>query len=214
MPKPDSGGHRLTESGSRRLPVDERRAQLLELGLELFSDRAYDEVGIDDIAKAAGISKGLLYHYFGSKRAFYVACVEEAADQLVTEIERTFHHPLGERAAAGLHAYMSFVEHRRGVFLTLMRSGVGSDPQVGAVVEDTRERIAQSMLQQAGVLSPHPLFRLAARAWVGQVEAASLLWLERPEVTRQDLVSFLLHTLLASLTQAYALSGETPPPRA
>ena len=66
-----------------RLAVDERRAQLLELGLRLFGTRPYDEVSIDDIAADAGVSKGLLYHYFGSKRAFYVATVQHAAAVLL-----------------------------------------------------------------------------------------------------------------------------------
>jgi AcrR family transcriptional regulator len=62
-----------------RLQVDERRTQLLELGLRLFTDRSYDELSIDDIARAAGISKGLLYHYFPSKRDYYVEVVRRAA---------------------------------------------------------------------------------------------------------------------------------------
>ena len=72
------------EPGARaRFSVDERRAQLLELGLRLFGDRSYDDVSIDDIAREAGVSKGLLYHYFGSKRVFYAACVEHAAASLL-----------------------------------------------------------------------------------------------------------------------------------
>src|SRR5688572_23691931 len=69
-----------------RLQVDERRAQLLALGLQLFTDHTYDELSIDDIAGAAGISKGLLYHYFPSKRDYYVEVVRMAAGHLV---ERT-----------------------------------------------------------------------------------------------------------------------------
>src|SRR5687768_17791719 len=69
-----------------RLETDERRKQLVELGLEWFGAKAYDEVSIDDIAEAAGISKGLLYHYFPTKRAFYTACVGEAAAQLLDAI--------------------------------------------------------------------------------------------------------------------------------
>src|SRR4051794_34416347 len=66
-----------------RLEVDERRAQLLELGLGLFSARPYDDVAIEDLAAAAGISKGLLYHYFPTKRDFYAAAIGEAARRLL-----------------------------------------------------------------------------------------------------------------------------------
>src|SRR5580765_6635428 len=70
-----------------RLEVDERRAQLVALGVELFAARSYDEVSIDELARAAGISKGLLYHYFPTKRDFYVATVEEGATQLLARTE-------------------------------------------------------------------------------------------------------------------------------
>src|SRR5690242_4164925 len=69
-----------------RLDVDERRAQLVALGLAEFGTRTYDDVSIDLIAQAAGISKGLLYHYFPTKRAFYVACVREAAARLLARM--------------------------------------------------------------------------------------------------------------------------------
>ena len=65
-----------------RLTLDERRAQLVELGADVFRDRPYDEVSIDDIAAAAGVSKGLLYHYFDGKREFYVAALRHAAEEI------------------------------------------------------------------------------------------------------------------------------------
>ena len=74
-----------------RLGVDERRAQLLELGLQLFSDHSYDELGVDDIARAAGISKGLLYHYFPSKRDYYVEVVRRAAGELLARTDGAPH---------------------------------------------------------------------------------------------------------------------------
>src|SRR5688572_23935942 len=73
VPPPDSNSSWL------RLATDERRTQLLDLGRELFNTRPFDDISIDEIAAAAGISKGLLYHYFPSKRHFYVETVREAA---------------------------------------------------------------------------------------------------------------------------------------
>ena len=67
----------------RRLSEEARREQLLELGVELFGQHSYEDVSIDGLALQAGISKGLLYHYFGSKRLYYVAVVREATDQLL-----------------------------------------------------------------------------------------------------------------------------------
>src|SRR5258706_14546667 len=85
-----------------RLDVDERRAQLVELGLAHFGERAYDDVSIDAIADAAGISKGLLYHYFPTKRAYYAATVKEAAARLVASTDTDDSAPPLERLHAGL----------------------------------------------------------------------------------------------------------------
>src|SRR6478752_927431 len=66
-----------------RLENDQRRAQILALARAAFSDRAYDDVSIDDLARAAKISKGLLYHYFPTKRDLYVAGLREIAEELI-----------------------------------------------------------------------------------------------------------------------------------
>src|SRR5919199_2218344 len=89
----------------RRLPVDERRAMLLELGLRLFGARGLDEVSVEDIAREAGVSAGLLYHYFGSKREFRHEVTAHALGRLtvVTAPDRTL--PPGERLAAAPVAY-------------------------------------------------------------------------------------------------------------
>lgn len=193
-----------------RLQVDERRAQLLELGLRLFSERAYDEVSIDDIAREASVSKGLLYHYFGGKRDFYVACVQEAAEQLVSRTEPDLELPEPERARAGLHAYLDFVEERAGAYVALMRSGLGNDPEVQQVLEAARGRIVARMMEHIGLDAPRPVFRLAARAWIGQVEAACIEWLHRRDVSREVLVRLLLGALFGTLVAAKALDPDAP----
>src|SRR5215469_2622841 len=89
------------EAPRSRLDVDERRRQLVSLGLELFSTRAYDAVSIDELAREAGISKGLLYHYFPTKRDFYVATVREAAQQLLSRTSTPEHLDPLERVRVG-----------------------------------------------------------------------------------------------------------------
>src|SRR5450432_4371562 len=69
-----------------RLDNDARRAQLLLLARKAFSDRSYDDVSIDDLAREAKISKGLLYHYFPTKRDLYVAGLREIANEIVAAV--------------------------------------------------------------------------------------------------------------------------------
>ena len=60
----------------RRLSPEDRRAELLALGAEVFGQRPYDDVRIDEIAERAGVSRALMYHYFPDKRAFFAAVVK------------------------------------------------------------------------------------------------------------------------------------------
>jgi AcrR family transcriptional regulator len=187
-----------------RLSTDARREQLVALGVEMFSERPFDEVSIDDIAAAAGISKGLLYHYFPSKRDFYVAVVRHSADEMqaVTETDPDL-APL-ERLSAGLDRYLEYVDtHARG-YATVLRAGIGSDREVAAIVEDVRSAMANRILDDFPDEPPPPGVRIAVRGWVGFAEAASLEWLEHRELTRDELRDLLIQALTGTVAAAAA----------
>src|SRR5205823_14099933 len=124
-----------------RLDVDERRAQLLALGISIFSERPYDDVSIDDLAAAAGVSKGLLYHYFRTKRDFYVAAIEQASEQLLAQTMTSRDLPPEERLRISLETYLDFVERHGQAYVALMRGGIGADPEVAKLLDKTRGRI-------------------------------------------------------------------------
>ena len=187
---------------SRRLSVDERRQQLLELGVQLFSLHAYDDVSIDDIAREAGISKGLLYHYFGGKRAFYLATVELEAQRLLDTLQPDPELPAEIRAQQGLSRYLDFVEERSDAYIALMRGGLGRDDQAEAIVDRTRQALADRVVEALGVDPPPPEHRLAARAWIGAVEASSLDWLAHRDIDREVLLQILLGALAGLVASA------------
>jgi len=186
-----------------RLSTDARREQLVALGGEIFSERPFDDVSIDDIAAAAGISKGLLYHYFPSKRDFYVAVVRHSAAEMQVVTETDPDLPPLERLSAGLDHYLEYVEtHARG-YATVLRAGIGSDPEVAAIVEDVRAAMAGRILDDLPLEGdPPPAVRIAVRGWVGFAEAASLEWLERREVTRDELRDLLIQALTGAVGAA------------
>ncbi|HSQ66362.1 MAG TPA: TetR/AcrR family transcriptional regulator [Polyangiaceae bacterium] len=172
------------EKRRTRLVTSERRAQLLALGLQVFASRSYDEVSMEELATRAGISKGLVYHYFPTKRHFYVAALREAARQLVAETETDDDAPPSERLQKGLFAYLTFVERHARAYTALMRGGVGSDKQVAAVIEQTRGAFVERLLAAPEVgAAASPRLRLAARGWIGFVEATALEWIEQHEIT-------------------------------
>jgi AcrR family transcriptional regulator len=186
-----------------RLDNDARRAQLLELARRAFSDRAYDEVSIDDLARAARISKGLLYHYFPTKRDLYVAGLREIADELVqrvTMVPRDL--PPQQRVLAGLDAYLDHISQHARAFVSLMRGGIGSDPEVAEVVESVRTRLAERFLEGTPLkdqLAGSPRFEVAVRGWVGFVEAASIDWCAEPRLDKAELRDLLAHILAGVL---------------
>lgn len=184
-----------------RLDNDERRAQLLQLARTAFSDRSYDEVSIDDLAREAKISKGLLYHYFPTKRDLYVAGLREIADELVLKLTSvpTDLAP-ADRVRHSLDAYLDFVTDHSRAYVSLLRGGIGSDPEVNAVVTGVRKRLAESFVVGTPLepmLAGKPAFETAVRGWLGFVEHASIDWLENQRMPRAQLRDLLSEVLLA-----------------
>jgi AcrR family transcriptional regulator len=202
-----------------RLDVDERRAQLVELGLEHFGTHAYDDVSIDEIAASAGISKGLLYHYFPTKRAFYAATIREAAARLVASTETDDSAPPLVALHAALDAYLTYVRAHARAYATLMRSGVGVDPAIAQIVDETRARFVAQLIDgyakgqlpsaeaSARRALESPLVTVALRGWVGFTEAASLGWTEAldagsPAPSQEEVRTLLANALVEILRTA------------
>jgi AcrR family transcriptional regulator len=167
-----------------------RRQRLIEVGMDLFCEHTYEEISIDDIAEAADISKGLLYYYFPTKHDFYVAVVQSAAEQLLHAIEDASTEQLEplERLRAGLNAYFAYAESHAQAYVTLMRSGVGADARVVAIIDATRQILVQRVLENAARITPlTPLHHIAISGWIGFVEAACIAWLEQHNIEREQL---------------------------
>ena len=182
-----------------RLETDERRAQLLELAKRSFSDRSYDDVSIDDLAREAKISKGLLYHYFPTKRDLYVAGLSEIADDLVAAVTNVPEDlaPI-DRVRVSIDAYLDYIERHAKAFVSLMRGGIGSDPQVAAVIEGVRRRLFEKSLTGspfAIMLTGDVKFETALKGWIGFCEHVSLDWAANPRLTREQLRELLTQIL-------------------
>lgn len=199
-----------------RLDLDERREQLIAIGTELFSARAYDEISIDDIAAAAGISKGLLYHYFPSKRHFYVATVRASAQELHEVTKPDSELAPRQRLQDSMDRYLDYVEHHAQGYATLLRGGIGSDAEVREIVDETRDAFTARVLKQVapGADDLSPVLRHAVRGWVGFVEAVSLEWLDHGELDRAQMRDLLVAALVNALAAAVEVDpgiGELTP---
>lgn len=192
---------RIEAPPRRRMGVEERRSQLIELGVEAFSLRPYDAVSIDDVAATAGISKGLLYHYFPTKRDFYVATIGEVSRHLLDATDIADGDDPVLRLRRGLDAYFQFVERHGAAYASLLRGGIGVDPEAAAVVENTRTIIAKRLLASIELGEVSPLVRTTIRGWIGFVEATSLDWVDHHDVSQSDLVVLWQRTLVIMIAE-------------
>jgi AcrR family transcriptional regulator len=189
-----------------RLSVDKRRAQLLKLGQELFTNYSYDELSIDEIARRARVSKGLLYHYFPSKRDYYVAVVRAGAAELLAQTDSAPELSPLTRLAKGIDGYLDHVQDYAKPFATLLRTGIGFDPEVSKIVEETRQALLKRFLD-AIPGSPSPQLRNALRGWIGFAEGAVLDWLEHEDITRDELRTLLIEMASQNVRLAQARVG-------
>jgi AcrR family transcriptional regulator len=182
-----------------RLDVEERRRRLLERGAELFERHAYDELSMARIAREAGISKALLYHYFPSKQAFFAATLEQAAAGLAAAAEPDPALPPAEQLAHGLDAYLRWVEEHADAYAKLMRS-VGAVPEVKEIVDRVRRETADRIVAGlAGDAPPTPALRAAVRGWLWFMDGVLEDWLEHRDLSRDELRRLLLATLGAAV---------------
>jgi AcrR family transcriptional regulator len=193
-------------SPGRRLDPDARRAEILDAALRIYAERPYADVSTTEIAREAGVARGLLNHYFGTKRALYLETLrilltipEEAASDLPG-------HTRHERAGAAVDWFLDTVSTRRGLWLTVGVSGVGGagaggDAEVDAVVEEADETAADRVI--AALVpdqDPHDeALRARVRAFFGLVRAASREWLVRGSLDRAGVRELLVTALVALL---------------
>jgi AcrR family transcriptional regulator len=197
-----------------RLQVDERRRQLLELGARLLATHSYAELSMAQIAREAGISKALLYHYFPSKQDFFVATLQQGAEEIARRTEPDPDLPPFEALAGSLDAFLGWIEENETAYRKLMES-VGSVPEVKALIDQIRDATSARILEGLGAGDPPPKLRAATRAWLWFMDGAILDWLEHRDLSRVELRDLLLGSLAGSLmaaggTDLLSAAGSSP----
>ncbi|MFD7032765.1 TetR/AcrR family transcriptional regulator [Streptomyces sp. NPDC059917] len=196
----------MTTGVRRRMGVEERRQQLIGVALDLFSNRSPDEVSIDEIAAAAGISRPLVYHYFPGKLSLYEAALRRAADELAARFDEPPEGPLGARLLRVMGRYFAFVDEHGPGFSALMRGGpaVGSS-RTNAMIDEVRQAAYEQILSHLGVERPPARLELVVRSWVSLAESTALIWLDGRRIPRAELELQLVHDFaaLAAVSAAY-----------
>ncbi|WP_328555905.1 MULTISPECIES: TetR/AcrR family transcriptional regulator [unclassified Streptomyces] len=196
----------MTTGVRRRMGVEERRQQLIGVALDLFSRRSPDEVSIDEIASAAGISRPLVYHYFPGKLSLYEAALQRAADDLAGRFVESREGPLGARLLRVMRRFFDFVDDHGPGFAALMRGGpaVGSST-TNALVDAVRQAAYLQIVSHLDVENPPARLELVIRSWISLVESTALIWLDGRRIPRGELEVQLVHDFaaLAAVSAAY-----------
>ncbi|HEY0902511.1 MAG TPA: TetR/AcrR family transcriptional regulator [Marmoricola sp.] len=195
-------------SGRVRMSPESRREQLLDLGTRLLSTRTLDEISIELLAEEAGISRGLLYHYFGNKQDFHVAVVRRAVEDLVAiTAPRDIEGPL-EQLAVSLGAYVDYVTENYTGYVSLVRAAAGGNEELRAIYQDARRALTDRIFEIAGPeelaalgVADMPATRLLVEGWAAFVENLVVAWVEDPHgLTREALLERLAGALFAIVT--------------
>jgi AcrR family transcriptional regulator len=186
----------------QRLEHDERRQQILSCARKLFSERPYAAVSTSEIARDAGVARGLLHHYFGTKRDLYL--------EVIRTLMRVPSNPVPMQSpgrglevviSESVDRWLQMIERNRGTWLAAIGAGVlGRDPEAEEIMDEARERAADRLieaLQTYEAAQAPPELRAAVRAYSGFAEAASIQWLERDRLTREQISVLLVQGFLS-----------------
>ncbi|MER5662020.1 TetR/AcrR family transcriptional regulator [Streptomyces mirabilis] len=194
------------ERTRRRLSTEERREQLLSVGARLFSESPYDEVWIEQVAEIAGVSRGLLYHYFPTKRDFFAAVVERESERMLRLTAAVPGIPVREQLSAGLDTFLAYVEAHAHGFRAFHRADAAGDQAVRRVYQRALAAQEQQILAALdaapdvpGGIEDRPELRIAVRGWLAFTTAVCLEWLRGAELTREQLRDLCARALLGAI---------------
>lgn len=182
-----------------RLDPEQRRAQLIELGVELLATRRLDELSVELIAQTAGISRGLLFHYFASKHEFHVEVARAAAAEMLRRTEPDTALSPVDALRGALTAFIDYVEENPDNYKSLVRGASSGDAELRAIFDETRSTMAQRVIDVVAAmgLAVSPRATLAIHGWVAYVEECVVRWIDHGTVARDELLDMLTKSLPA-----------------
>jgi AcrR family transcriptional regulator len=183
-----------------RLEPEARRAQLVGLGLQMLSTRPLDKVAIDDIAAEAGISRGLLFHYFPTKRDFHRACIEAAGRRILRNTRADDGLEPADQVTAMVRLLVEQIDRRRDFYLSLLHGTGTADLSLVEVYDGIWEEATRRVVTALGLPGTD---RPVVHAWWAYVEDHALSWSADPPGRRtrslDDLVDHCTRALHALL---------------
>lgn len=174
-----------------RMDHDERRRLILDAAAGQFLRRPYSKVSISDIAETAGVAKGLLHHYFDSKRDLYLEVVRTVTNVALPPRRSVDDGQDLAALAAAIDALLGFASANRDLWL---RATAVGDDEVASILDGSREVLTEQII--AGLaLDDTPVVRALVRGYGGLVEEVTREWLDRGRLTEAQAREVLVRTL-------------------
>ena len=173
----------------RRLPPEERRQQLIDAAVELYSTQPYERVSVDDITEAADVSRALFYRYFENPAQLFAAASRVAIDGLILRMTALPEGTAVEQARQNVAEFVAFADQHKSAVTALLRNGFAISPEAGNLIGEVRAAAVNHIKQRAGLTDPDALTELTLWCWMPVVEEATLRWLHQPTVSRDTLRS-------------------------
>jgi AcrR family transcriptional regulator len=175
----------------------DRRELILEASRECFAEGGYHQTSLGDIAERAGVSKALLYEHFASKRELHAAMLEAHVHELIERINEALvdADPGEGRLRAGLEAFFTFIEERRGASAILLRNT--GDPDVAEWLSRLREAIGVQVValmteEAEQLIREDPELRgaieMIAQQQIGAIQSLADWWGEHREVPKEAVI--------------------------
>ncbi|GAA1610670.1 TetR/AcrR family transcriptional regulator [Actinoplanes couchii] len=187
----------------RRLEPDARREQILSVAIRLFGAKPYAEVSTTDVARDAGVARGLVNHYFGTKKDLYLEVVRVMLTVPDVALSQLPQGELSERASSIVNWFLDVVSRHSTSWLAATGAGGMADAEVHEVIAEAVDHAASGVLQALGSDDPTPALRAMTRAYVGLAIWTAQEWLQRGVLTRDQVHSLLTVSLLAMVEQVF-----------
>jgi AcrR family transcriptional regulator len=188
-----------------RLTGDQRREHLLHVGVELLGRHGTADVSIEEIAQAAGVSKGLLYHYFPTKDDFLLAVLDRSQAEMDQLLARDRDLAPLAQFDRNLDGFLRFVDDHAAGYLAVVNARARSD-SVRALVEDRRARRVDELVALVAVVrgvsrkeARTPQLVAGIEGWLGFSEGVIVRWLRDRAITRDEVHELLRRVLLESV---------------
>ncbi|MBJ8344392.1 TetR/AcrR family transcriptional regulator [Antrihabitans sp. YC2-6] len=195
-----------------RLSTEERRAQLLDVGARVFGARPFDDISLEDVAEQAGVSPGLLYHYFGGKREFAAAVIESQSTRFLEMTKADESLPVEKQLLGALDAYLQYVEANEHGYRALHSPGMMADKSVAQLSRAGMRLQEQRIAAALGFSEDIPAeIALAIHGWIAFTIAVCLRWLDQRNRTRAQVRDLCANSLRAILNATGLVSLDDPP---